>query len=475
MVWATHGESPKLLTLLVAFSILLSFGLLTWRLLVRLGLDELGSAYAVTLFQLIATNTGVMVEKYHQLDRLGLLLVGVLLGVLAYRLRSVGLFRALMTWLALFLLSYPIVIVFGRSGTSDEINVDAATDLAFSEMTEKPDILVVFLDGYASVGVLDDFYGFDNGEFLDRLEGLGFEAPGAATANYARTQLSISTVLQMDYVVGELEITEGDIDALQGILNGRSRLSEALKGQGYRHVYVESGWLGSQCGPSVDVCVGAAWPDETFYDVAYRTILRGLPGFEVGRSFTEGALHVADWLTSDLSTYLDDEQPDFIFAHVLLPHPPLFVDDHCVPDWRGFQYGFAIGRPYFHEHDDELARTDYVEQVQCVNSILVQIADLLTDDDVALIMGDHGPDGQGQLFLQGTQWNEEQRRERFGAFLATKVSDCDMKEIGSLVNVGRRMMSCLTGDDFPDLTTRIYDMHKSPNGNFVHQLELPSP
>lgn len=474
--WANAGESPVLGTLLLAAAMLVGIGVLLWLALTRLGVDGLGAAYAVMLFQLAVTNAGSMVGKYHSLDRLALLVLPILAGVLAYRLRELGAFRLLMTWAAIFLIAYPAALIASQRlvGGGASANVEVGTEITVAGMTHKPDLLMVVFDGYGSTEVLDEFYGFDNSEVLDELRESGFHAPGSIKANYARTQLSIPSVLQMGYVTQGTTISNAAIEALGRVITGESRMVEALKNEGYRHIYVESGWLGSRCNATgIDVCIGAPWPDETFFDVSYRTILRGLPGFELGRSFTEGVLNSTDWLMNDLTAYLDDDTPDFIFAHLLLPHPPLFLHGDCAPDWRNGQPGFAIGRREFDDALDERARQGYLEQVVCANTIALEIARSLPTETAAIFIGDHGPDGQGQLFVPSAEWDGAQRRERFGTFFAARVPGCDMSETESLVNVGRRALSCLAGADLPDLPLHTYDLVRAPGGNAVAELDVP--
>lgn len=473
-VLANAGEAPVMSTLIFSYLLTLTIALGIWVALKRVGLNGLGSAYAVALLVLTLANTGSLVGDFHRWDRLGLLLTALLLATIGYQLREMKAFRAFMTWLVLALLIYPVITIVSRSGIAAAVAVDAGSELEVQAMDAKPDILLVFFDGYGSASVLEEFYGFDNSSVLDRLAALGFVVPDGITANYAKTQLSIPSVLQLGYVADVGSISVADINALQHVVNGDSRLFQALKSQGYRHIYVESGWLGSQCGPWVDVCVKAPWPDETFFDVAYRSILRGMPGFELGRSFTEGALTVSDWLTSELATYLADDQADFIFAHVLIPHPPLFVDDQCTPEWRHGLPGFAIGRIEYDETKVSQARAGYVEQVKCANKVILDMADLIGPDDAVILMGDHGPDSLGQLFIPGTKWSDAQIRERYGAFFTARVPGCEMGGIDSLVNVGRRLLSCYTTAELPDLPTRIYDVQKAPGGSAIHQLSMPA-
>jgi len=472
-VWVNAGEQPVLTTFLLDLGLMVAIGLLLYLVLGRLGLDRLGSAYAVSLFVFTASNIGSMVGRYHEWDRFVLLVGAALVATLGYRIRELPVVRFIMSWGAIFLVAYPVTMVASEWWAAEKVplSVDVGTDIETGTMTTKPDVLMVVFDAYGSVEVLEEFYGFDNDGILAELEQEGFVAPGTLSANYARTLLSIPSILQLDYVTTVPTLSKADIDALGRVITGDSRLVEALKQQDYRYVHVESGWLGSRCASeNIDICVHAPWPDETFFDLSYRTIVRGLGGFEVGRSHTEGTLNSAKWLLSDLAPYLIDETPDFIFAHILLPHPPLFLDSSCVPDWRGGQPGFALGPAG--QGVGERARAGYLAQVQCANTIISGITQMLPSSTAAVFVGDHGPDGQGQLFIPGTEWDEALKRERFGAFYAARVPNCDMEHVESLVNVGRRALSCLTQTDLPDLPLKTYDMERGPDGNIVSELEV---
>jgi hypothetical protein len=370
-------------------------------------------------------------------------------------------------------LVYPLAVLGGKILFSDPVTVDTSTESDITGLTSKPDIVLMVLDAYGGPQVLDDIYGYDNGAIIDTLRGRGFDVPATVTANYGRTQLSVSTVLQMDYVADGQVLTQDDIHSLLRVMGGDNRLAGVLRDQGYRTVHVESGWLGSRCGAEVDVCVKSPWPDETFYDAVYRSILVGLPGFELGRPFTLGALNAMTWLENGLPSLLEDDQPDFVFAHVLMPHPPLFLDEECTPDWRGGAPGFAMGRSAHTDADTARVRRLYVQQIECANALIAQSTEALDDDDVIVIMGDHGPDSLGQLYMQSEAWTDEQRAERFGTFLAARVPGCEMADVTTLVNVSRRMMSCLTGEELPDRPTRVYDLHKTPGETRVVEMAAP--
>jgi hypothetical protein len=293
-------------------------------------------------------------------------------------------------------------------------------------------------------------------------------------ADYGRTRLSVSAVVQMDYPVTSGFLSGADLDHLLDVIGGENRLFSWLSTEGYNTTYVESGWYGTKCGSEIDRCVEAPWPDESFYDVTYRSLFRDLPGFETGLSFARGAQHVMTWLTRDLPSILEDSERDVIYAHVLAPHPPLFMDDNCEIDARAGFKGFTIYQPGMTTSDLEEARKAYANQVRCVNEMLLQVAETADATDSMVVMfGDHGPDSLGQLFIPGADWDEAQRFERLSSFLATRVPACDMSSPRALVNVGRRLMSCISTNELADLPVRAFEGRPGSGGEEI--VEVPSP
>jgi hypothetical protein len=77
-------------------------------------------------------------------------------------------------------------------------------------------------------------------------------------------------------------------------------------------------------------------------------------------------------------------------------------------------------------------------------------------ESVIAMFGDHGPDSSAQLFIDGDEWTDEQLRERFGVMFAAYGPGCDFADIGSLVNVSRRIISCLGDEEVPDLPRKAF-------------------
>jgi hypothetical protein len=249
-------------------------------------------------------------------------------------------------------------------------------------------------------------------------------------------------------------------------------MTEMMRANGYRTVYLESGWSGTQCSPEVDVCVGSVWPDETLYDITYRSLIRDLPGFETGISFAKGAKHAMSAMESTLATHLGDDTSDFIYVHLLAPHPPLFLDSSCDLNPNPNLAGFAIGEPGMGQEERDLRRHAYAAQVQCVNSALSTAIERIAETgDIGLILGDHGPDLGGQLFTNADEWSDADRAERYGIFFAAFHPGCDYGPVATLVNTGRRLLSCLSGTDVPEVPNRFFDLDKHQTRPTVLELE----
>jgi hypothetical protein len=318
-------------------------------------------------------------------------------------------------------------------------------------------VVVIVLDGYGNDEVLKEFHHFDNAEFFGALENVGFTVPRDLKSNFSVTALSVANTLNLDYVVEEQHLTNADFEVLYEMLGGNNTLARVLHDSGYAQTYVESGWLATRCRSLVDNCVSVPWPDETVYDISLRTLLRGLPGFEVGQSFGRGAHHSIQWLQTELNLYLANSVSDYVYVHVLAPHAPFFLTSSCEMTPTAVLSGFTSGAGGLSQELIDIRSHGYTEQVRCLNQVLTSVAQAAVANDAIVVMfGDHGSDMGGQVQLDGSEWTDANIRERFGAFFAGYGPGCDFADVGSLVNVSRRIVSCLSGEELVDLPARAF-------------------
>jgi hypothetical protein len=455
MVWVSNPESPAFLSSAVVIVLLTGVGLGLRALFVRLGADPLGISYSIALFLFFVLSAGALVESMTggRWIALGLAFVSA---AIVYRLREVGILKLLVAWGAFFLVASPVLGYFTRSDPGDA-TVTANTTVDVVSFQGERDVVVIVLDGYASDEVLREFHGFDNSGFLTDLQRIGFAVGRDINANFPVTTLSVVNTLHLDYVAQEQHLTSSDFEALYEMLGGNNTLARLLRENGYAQTYVESGWLGTRCRSMVDECVAVPWPDETVYDISLRSLLRGAPGFEVGQSFGRGAKHSIEWLETDLDGYLANDTADYVYVHVLAPHAPFFLTSSCEMLATDELSGFTAGAPGLSQDAVEARSAGYKAQIQCLNGVLTSVAESAVDNEAVLVMfGDHGSDVGGQHQTDPSDWTDANVRERFGAFFAGYGHGCDFEDVGSLVNVSRRIVGCVSGSDLPDLPSRAF-------------------
>lgn len=225
----------------------------------------------------------------------------------------------------------------------------------------------------------------------------------------------------------------------------------AFEAAGWRYVHIESDWTGTRCGPTVAHCVDRSLVNDFVWEFVQgsyfgRFVERAFPNPHVAQG-----LKTLDALTRHASTA--DSGQDFVFSHILLPHPPLQLRADCEVsiDER------LLGRHYeLIETTAETAvlrRNGYNEQRACLNSRLMSVLAGLPAETRIVITSDHGPDLRGQLDKAPVNWSGLDIEERFPIFHALRLpAGCTLAKEHDLVNLVRSETACLTGASLPPLS-----------------------
>ena len=107
------------------------------------------------------------------------------------------------------------------------------------EVELKRDIYLIILDGYMRSDYLYDTYGYDNSEFLDQLEDMGFYVVSCSRSNYAYTIQSMTSELNMNYLE-ELDLEYEEIDMSNRLIH--SEVRNILERQDYEIVAFGAGY-----------------------------------------------------------------------------------------------------------------------------------------------------------------------------------------------------------------------------------------
>lgn len=246
----------------------------------------------------------------------------------------------------------------------------------------RPDIYFIVFDRYARADQLAARYDFDNSGFLESLRERGFQVSGRSYSAYQRTAHSLASTLNLDYVPSIEGRASNDWVPLYERLRA-PRLYPFLKAAGYRIVTMGSWWEPTRTSPLADQNIAYfAVPESLRPMVEHSMILRGL-----------GRMGIA-WLNprnrqcarikhkfGALEDAASAEEPVFVFAHFLVPHPPFVIDADGACKTAG-------------QARSASRRDNYIAQLEYTNSAILKLIHTLMDknpDSVIILQSDEGP------------------------------------------------------------------------------------
>lgn len=344
-----------------------------------------------------------------------------------------------------------IVLAALSAAVASPILLALVNQPASAQTPVESDVVILILDGYAGSGTMEAIYGRDNSGFEAALAASDFSLVPNAVVGYSMTYASIASLLEMDYVVDPGYTPDAILRPdLYSRMQGDNAFVRAALDRGYEYVHLESGWGGSQCGALVERCVRAPFLEETVWNFLQRTALSPMMEVWFGHSFPSNGVDRLQVL-ADLE--LDAAKSELVFAHILIPHPPLFVDDLCQVRYREELAGMNVGTPYFAEAVSRQRRRAYAAQVECTNRMVMKV---LENPSFAgamfVIVGDHGSDALGQLVTPVTDWSKTMIAERMTTLAA--VRGCTGDPPVETINLFRWVANCAFELDLPLLTRR---------------------
>lgn len=322
-------------------------------------------------------------------------------------------------------------------------------------METRPDVLLLVLDGHPGLQALE----LDFGEQIatsvgSTLEGAGFELSDSAWSSYRSTAYSIPSLLNMGYPVDEVAASAASNRRLYEIISGDNATRAILAANEYETHMIESAWSGSACGERYDECVVSPLLDEAMFTAIERSIVGPTVLEQYGYAFTAGAQSTMKWLNENASTLDRDESPSFVFAHIMAPHPPFFLDEGCRRLVSQERSGVSFQRAGV---DAAVRGRFLMGQIDCLGSFLGELSALLSEDTVVVVVSDHGTDRRNQLAKDPAMWTEPDIVERMNALVAVRGLDgCRMPEVVLIPNVMRHVFSCLSGKVLSPVPPRMF-------------------
>ncbi len=389
---------------------------------------------------------------------------GVLVGVavvLAIRLRaSLPTATLALNAFALVLVGLTLLTIVpyesGRVVASAEGGDPLHQPIAATRVPER-DIYLIVLDRYGSDWSIERRFGIPGDALPDWLASQGFQVYPGARANYRATDFSLASMLSMR-MLDEYSVRPGRASGDRTW--ARSRLARPavaafLRDQGYAYYQLGSWYGPTQANELADVTL--TWNEDTEFEAVLResTVLPALDRL-LGRTAGEGDEYRDDARAAihfqfrQLQRLPSVPGRKFVFAHVLLPHPPYVFD----ADGGLVVKATAEAVPERELFREQLAYTD--SQVRTTVEALLAGPD--DQDPIVVIMGDEGPFLCRNVdCVDGSQRRLGIRFGALGAYYLPGQPPGFFADDHSHVNTFRGILSAYFGADLPPLPDRSYD------------------
>ena len=264
------------------------------------------------------------------------------------------------------------------------MQIDAGTDPSML-----PDIYYIILDGYGRQDVLKELYGLDNSDFIRKLQEMGFYVADQSQSNYMRTLFALASTLNLDYI--------NDMESRVRLMVDDSAVQNILEENGYTIIGLPSATIQTQL-THVDEYYSPFSQDTTTLFEGF-LILNSIIGPFTGRLNIDLPIPSYDYhremvrYTLDkLPSIAEEPGPKFVFAHILLPHPPFSFKEDGSPNNPDEPFSIndasdfdGTVSEYIHGYGEQLKFADSV-----IPGVIQGILDNSTRPVVIVLQGDHG-------------------------------------------------------------------------------------
>ena len=319
-----------------------------------------------------------------------------------------------------------------------------------------PDIYYIILDGYARADILEEFYQYDNSEFIEWLEKKGFYVAEKSRPNYPQTYQSLSSSLNLKYInyLADIVGKNSDDRSYFGELIENNEVQRFLKNNGYIFVTFTSAFAGTDKNPNADIYMTYKMNLNEFNNVLISTTPLGFFG---GKNL-QYSLHRNKILYAfdNIPTITQIKEPTFTFSHIMAPHPPFVFDsqgNEIQPDrlFTTNDAGFPGTKKEY--------KNNYVNQLIYSNQRTKEMIEKIIANSknplVIILQSDHGPAMQ----LEWEKPSKEAIRERtsiLNAYFFSDKAQNALYENITPVNTFRIIFNLYFQADYEILEDKIY-------------------
>ncbi len=298
-------------------------------------------------------------------------------------------------------------------------------ELVFDNSMRKnklPNVYYIILDGYGSSTTMKKLFDFDNFNFNSNLEKIGFKVQNNASSNYCRTNFSLSSTLNVNYIqnIVKKDIYQSDLN----MYLSNNIVSETFKKNGYTYYLFDSGFGLKNKYDSKDILVST---DNIFFSKLFTTSDNDILGafiknsiFKVFQSNFFTNISVKNYSFKVLNVFeklpkiAKNDDKKFVFAHIICPHPPFLFNEFG----KISEYGIDDPNKAW---DSKL----YISQLKFINKEVINLINQIiindVNDKIIIIQGDHG----SRILSESSKLNNSEKwvLERYSILNAIYLSD----------------------------------------------------
>jgi hypothetical protein len=294
---------------------------------------------------------------------------------------------------------------------------------AFSRFNENlPDVFFIILDMYPSNIVLDKYFGFDNKEFTNKLESLGFHVFANSKSNYSRTSLSLASILNMEYIHLESDTVSNELTIanLNYILEN-GKVQNYFKKKGYNYYWFEGGYLsGKKKYASNEIFIPVTGTLYSRMESADNDFLMYFINNSGLSPFSERIKIIAveifrkriNNILFNIPILAKNKDCKFVFAHIMAPHPPFIFGEN--------------GEKIYYSESNMDKKVTFINQLKYINKRMIDVLEKILKtnngrEKIIIIQGDHGTREipPNNIYFSNQNWVEE----AFGNLNAIYFSD----------------------------------------------------
>ena len=197
--------------------------------------------------------------------------------------------------------------------------------------TKPRDIYYIVLDRYGSAKAIDLDYKIVNNDMYGWLADRGFTVAANSHANYVKTALSLASTLRMDFlddIVARMGKTNNDQGPIDAVLQDHP-VGRFLQARGYRYIHIGSYFGPTRTSRIADVNLGVGSVSDlstALYDYSALPAIARRLGLAASDPLRERHRANAIFDFEALERVRGEAGPKFVFAHLLMPHPPYVFD-----------------------------------------------------------------------------------------------------------------------------------------------------